>query len=278
MPKGRGIIRTLLVIFSCCDVLCSLQCAEKSRLEVERPLDAARLIADRIKDTQTQAQALAAVGVKYAELGDYKRSLDALDSIDNGGFFSSEPASGYPPAWYQTRAWSEVALLLAQGKQQLRAQELLARALQKAKTIQNPHTQADALCQVVRNTTKAGDVDQAIEIARGITATFFQPMALAEIADSLQDRQQFDRLVNTVDSISAPYNKARALIRLAEQVIQRKQADQAVGLLERACATTLRLKESSTASDLLAKVAFQYALAGKKDRAREIFAQSLSKA
>ena len=58
MPKGRGIVRTLLVIFSCCGVLCSLQCAEKPRRKVERPLDAARLIADRINDTQTQAQAL----------------------------------------------------------------------------------------------------------------------------------------------------------------------------------------------------------------------------
>src|SRR5262245_39787349 len=73
MPKERGIIRTLLAMLSCCGVLCLLQCAEKSRREVERPLDAARLIADRINDTQTQAQVLAAVGVKYAELGDYKR-------------------------------------------------------------------------------------------------------------------------------------------------------------------------------------------------------------
>jgi len=278
MPKERGIVRTLLVMLSCCGVLCLLQCAEKSRREIERPLDAARLIADRINDTQTQAQVLAAVGVKYAELGDYKRSLDALDSIDKGGFFSNEPASGYPPAWYQTNAWSEVALLLAQGKQQLRAQELLARALQKAKTIQNPHTQADALCQVVRNTAKAGEVDQAIEIARGITDTFFQPMALVEIADGLQGRQKFDRLLNTVDSISSPYSKTRTLILLAEQVIQRKQTDQAVGLLDRAYETTLQLKESSTDSDFLAKLAFQYALAGKKDRAQEIFALSLSKA
>lgn len=140
------------------------------------------------------------------------------------------------------------------------------------------NTQANALCQVVRNAAKAGEVDQAIEIARGITDTFFQPMALVEIADGLQGRQQFDRLVITVDSISSPYNKARALLRLAEQIIQRKQADQAAGLLERAYATTLQMKESSTASDLLAKLALQYALAGKKDRAREIFAQSLSKA
>src|SRR5215510_903768 len=181
MPKERGIIRTLLVMLSCCGVLCLLQCAEKSRREVERPLDAARLIADRINDTQTQAQVLAAVGVKYAELGDYKRSLDALDSIDKGGFFSNELASGYPPAWYQTYAWSEVALLLAQGKQQLRAQELLARALQKAKTIRNPHTQANALCQVVRNTAKAGEVDQAIEIARGITDTLVGRESLRRI-------------------------------------------------------------------------------------------------
>jgi hypothetical protein len=81
MPKGRGIVRTLLVILLRCGVLCLPQCAEKSRRKVERPLDAAQLIADRIKDTQTQAQVLAAVGVKYAELGDYKRSIDALDPI-----------------------------------------------------------------------------------------------------------------------------------------------------------------------------------------------------
>src|SRR5215510_351273 len=53
MPKGRGIVRTPLVILSRCGVLCLLQCAEKSREKVERPLDAARLIAGRIKDTQT---------------------------------------------------------------------------------------------------------------------------------------------------------------------------------------------------------------------------------
>jgi hypothetical protein len=88
MPKGRGIVRTPLVILSCCGVLCLLQCAEKSRRKVERPLDAARLIVDRIKDTQTQAQALAAVGVKYAELGYYKppstrSTRSTVATIDN---------------------------------------------------------------------------------------------------------------------------------------------------------------------------------------------------
>ena len=171
----------------CCGVLCLLQCAEKSRREVERPLDAARLIADRINDTNAGAS-VGRRGVSTPNLGITSAPSMRSTRSTKAALFQ-RTCKRISAGLVSTNAWSEVALLLAQGKQQLRAQELLARALQKAKTIRNPHTRANALCQVVRNTAKAGEVDQAIEIARGITDTFFQPMALVEIADGLQGRQ-----------------------------------------------------------------------------------------
>ena len=274
MLKERKIILMLSLALLCCGSLCLCNYRSKARVDVANPLDAARSLARNINDAQSQARVLGDIGIRYAEAGDFKRSVETIDEIDSS-FWHSEPGKGYPPAWYQAEALSKVAFLSVQGKQPGLAKQLLARAVRTAETIDESHTQEDALYQVACHSAKAGEFDQAIEIARGMKDGFFQPLALAEIADNCKTREQLEKLVKTVDAVPIPYNKVRTFIRLAGQGVKRNESGHAAAMLERAAESLLPIMDDSNTGFLLAQIAEQYALAGLKGRAREIFIQAI---
>jgi tetratricopeptide (TPR) repeat protein len=242
--------------------------------QAERVLSQVLGLTNTMESKWHKAEALAVIAGKYAEIGDLTLAVETAKTIEDENAKST--------------ALAEIALWVAKSGEHEQASQLLAQAIEAAKTIRDgwDRTRALALAELADKAAVAGQKDlssrlltEALEAAqtRSGQMDYQKYDALSAIAMRYATNGDFPKAIKTTKMIVAPYWEALALARLADKLAEAGQKEPALQILSHAFEPTKALGGDEK-SRALTEIAGVYALTGDKEQASRLLSQALGEA
>jgi tetratricopeptide (TPR) repeat protein len=208
---------------------------------------AARILSQAVADAQAatfergqdKAMALALIAHTYAAAGQFEQALATAGKVD-----AARDAS---------MVLIDIAAHAAKAGQPERAQQLLARSLERAGAIGNAAEKSAVFQEIARAYAELGQFDQAIEAARKARPAE-QARAFFAIAQAYAQARQYERALEMVQHIGSPETEIAALVEIAGRMFETGAGEPAVQLLSRALVTARTIEAPGSKAWVLTRV------------------------
>jgi tetratricopeptide (TPR) repeat protein len=260
--------------------------------------------AARIKDGYFKASMLIRIGETLAKKAQHKdaltiltQALTASSSIKDGSIKASvlqrtattQAKAGDRSAARQTiqeaiqvinastEAVMDKSLAIQEAAEALAELGDVNTALDIARGLRNDERKGGALRDIAGAQARAGDISHALETVREIKDPFNHDFALQRIAEAQADRGDMQGAFQTAAAIKRNnWNKAIALIRIAEAQLGSRDLEAASLTLQQAGQVALKIQDAKGRADKLGWVARVTAEAGDKLSASRIVQEALA--
>lgn len=260
--------------------------------DIER---AHKIVLDRVSETEVKAKVLAEIGLKAAKQGQTDRVIPLftealrhanLISDPNGRMVALSPILiQYAQAGYPDRALQEIAPLempelkakvlsaiaveyATQGKRE-QAFTLAGQALETVGTISQSYEQEFLLTDMVKDYTRVGLYEVAIQSAQQIPYSEKKQAILLALATEAATRGDDEIAVKAAEIM--PIN----LVTLAFIYQNLGQTERGTELLNRGMKSVESLENNEQKFEVFASLAVEYAKAGQQAKAEELFTEVL---
>ncbi len=208
-----------------------------------------------------KTSALTAIAHNYATIGQSAKAVAILPQ-------SLQTANSIRGADFKTIALTAIAKAYLAAGQREQVATILSQALSQAKAIQSPNAyrKGEALGQIAITYAKAGEYNQAIQVAQIIENTpYYKASVLGAIATQYAQAGQMEQAIQIAQTLEMPDSKAKTLTTIAAKYAADGQQAKASEVFSQA------IQIAQTAGDgLLGTIAIQYAQAGQPDAALSI--------
>jgi tetratricopeptide (TPR) repeat protein len=151
-----------------------------------------------------------------------------------------------------------------------RALQLMDRAFEHAKTIDEEIGRSVALEEIVKRYALLGQIEHAIRVADTMEKGPFKDSALIAIAKKYAESGQFDRALAINNQIETTNFKPDLLVFVAKQYLDREEKEKAIALLRKAFGASKRVTASNLQQFARSVIALLLAKAGQYDQAIRI--------
>ena len=197
--------------------------------------------------------ALSDIAIKYAEIKQYDRAFQIVESIDDN-------------TW-RIEALGGIALEEAKNKE-------FDKAMETVNVIQNYSSRLWHLRKIAIEVAKIGQKDsacrvlsQALQVAKTIEKNSVQ---LEKIAIVYAEIGEYKEAFQVTEGIEEPFAKGRALIGIVKKFAQDEQQDKKSEILSQTFQVAEKIKDINEKSEILKALVIQYAEVGQNEKARRI--------
>ncbi|MCT7985541.1 tetratricopeptide repeat protein [Laspinema sp. A4] len=255
-----------------------------------------KIVLDHVSDTEIKARGLAEIGLRSAKQGQTNRVIPLFTEAVRQANLISDPNSRmvalspilihYAEAGYPDRALQEItplerpeikakvlnaiAIEYATQGQREEASTIARQALETVRTISESYEQEFLLMDMVRDYTRLGLYEVAIQAAHQIPYLEKKQALLLALATEAATRGDDEIAVKAAEMM--PIN----LVPLAFVYQNLGQTERGTELLNRGMKAVESLETNEQKFEVLASLVVEYAKAGQQAKAEELFAQVLS--
>ncbi len=254
-----------------------------------------QIVLDRVSETEIKARILAEIGLQSAKQGQTNRVVPLFtEAVRNVNFILDQNSrmialtpilmhyaeAGYPDLALKeltpvvspeinAKVLSAIAVEYATQGQRDQATAIAQKALETLGTIPDQQEQQFLLMDMVRDYTRVGLYDEAIQAARKIPYPEQQQTLLLELATAAATRGNDEIAVKAAEIF--PIN----LVTVAFTYQKLGQTERGAELLDRGIKLVDSLESDELKFEALAGIAAEYAKAGQPAKAEELFTQAL---